>query len=256
MWNRTLYEGENSLKFLVTGPYDAGKSTFIKTLTEGSSVSIDKHGTTVAMDHGTIKVENLLISIFGTPGMKRFHLMRKILSKGADGVILVIDSVNREKDTEVMEIWNEINKNLPGVPVIVVANKQDMPQARPIPELRKNLPALAQLPMIPVSAAKGTNVLPAIRVLVAMFITKWKELFRVLSNYDDKPNNFADAIKALNLDFHQLSEYIRWLNNRGLIDVHSDRKTYTMNTAITPLIENLQKVFEGDTAIVDQPHDE
>ena len=33
------------MKFLVTGPYDSGKSTFINTLTKGSSVSIDKHGT-------------------------------------------------------------------------------------------------------------------------------------------------------------------------------------------------------------------
>ena len=84
-------------------------------------------------------------------------------------------------------------------------------------------------------------------------MTRWKQLFRVLADYDDQPNNFADAIAALNLDFHQLSDYIRWLNNRGLVDIHSDRKTYTMNTAITPLIQNLQKVFEGDTAVVDEP---
>ena len=34
---------------------------------------------------------------------------------------------NREKDEEVLEIWNEVLNNLPGVPTLIVVNKQEIP---------------------------------------------------------------------------------------------------------------------------------
>jgi uncharacterized protein len=40
-------------KILVTGPFDAGKSTFVHSLST-RAISVDRLGTTIALDHGHI----------------------------------------------------------------------------------------------------------------------------------------------------------------------------------------------------------
>ena len=58
-------------KVLVTGPFNAGKSTFVRALST-RSVSVDRMGTTIALDHGHIEYGDVTADIFGTPGQARF----------------------------------------------------------------------------------------------------------------------------------------------------------------------------------------
>nr|MBA2601828.1 ATP/GTP-binding protein [Actinomycetota bacterium] len=71
------------LKVVVTGPFSAGKTTLIKTISEVAIVGTErdvtdetksvKARTTVAMDFGRITfAEDLTLFIFGTPGQRRF----------------------------------------------------------------------------------------------------------------------------------------------------------------------------------------
>jgi signal recognition particle receptor subunit beta len=72
-----------TVKMVVTGPFSAGKTEFIKTISEIDVVSTErkitdessqrvKEETTVAMDFGRITVdEDLVLYLFGTPGQKR-----------------------------------------------------------------------------------------------------------------------------------------------------------------------------------------
>ncbi len=96
-------------KIVISGPFAAGKTTFIKTITEiapidteakttKSNETVVKDSTTVAMDFGRISVddENVL-HIFGTPGQFRFNYMWSILGKNALGIIVIVDS--SAKDT-------------------------------------------------------------------------------------------------------------------------------------------------------------
>ena len=66
-------------KILVTGPYNAGKSSFVELISE-ESVSVDrmaleKFPTTIAMDIGHVDHNGFVADIFGTPGQERFDLM-------------------------------------------------------------------------------------------------------------------------------------------------------------------------------------
>jgi len=49
-------------KIVITGPYAAGKSTFVRALC-GDAVSIDSFGTTVVMDYGQRKYNDADVSI-------------------------------------------------------------------------------------------------------------------------------------------------------------------------------------------------
>ena len=96
------------LKIVVAGPFSAGKTTLIKTISDtaivgteraitDSSGTNEKNGakkeTTVAMDFGRINLgPDLALSLFGTPGQKRFDVMWEVLSEGMLGFVLLIDA--------------------------------------------------------------------------------------------------------------------------------------------------------------------
>lgn len=81
-----------NVKIVVTGPFNAGKTAFIRSISEIDVVSTErkitsaseriKDQTTVAMDFGRITVDDdLVLYLFGTPGQKRFDFMWEILSE-------------------------------------------------------------------------------------------------------------------------------------------------------------------------------
>src|SRR5512135_1627097 len=93
-----------TVKMVVTGPFSAGKTQFIQSVSEIEVVSTErkltnaaeraiKETTTIAMDFGRITVDkDLVLYLFGTPGQKRFDFMWEILSEGMLGFIVMVDS--------------------------------------------------------------------------------------------------------------------------------------------------------------------
>ena len=83
-----------TVKMVVTGPFSAGKTEFIRSVSEIDVVSTErkissaaersasKEATTVAMDFGRITVDDdLVLYLFGTPGQRRFDFMALILKR-------------------------------------------------------------------------------------------------------------------------------------------------------------------------------
>ena len=125
-----------AVKILITGDVGAGKTEFIRTISEIDIVSTDrrttdltrelKEETTVAMDFGRLTIdEGLVLHLFGTPGQVRFDFMWEILSMRMLGYIILFDSSRPET------CWNtrriiDFFEVLENVPYVVVANKQDV----------------------------------------------------------------------------------------------------------------------------------
>lgn len=88
------------LKIVISGPVGAGKTTFIRSVSETEVVSteeisseqIGKTHTTVALDFGQITLGDHVLHLFGTPGQTRFDYMWDILSEGALGLIVLVPS--------------------------------------------------------------------------------------------------------------------------------------------------------------------
>jgi hypothetical protein len=94
----------NILRIVVTGPVGAGKSTFIRTISEIEVVDTDckatdevaelKKTTTVSMDFGRLRIgeeeEEMWLHLYGTPGQSRFNFMWDILIKRAHGYVLLV----------------------------------------------------------------------------------------------------------------------------------------------------------------------
>lgn len=123
-------------KILVTGPTDAGKSSFIHSASK-NAVSVDKLGGTIALDHGTVDFEGYRADLFGTPGQERFDPLLKMLGGEAIGVFLVVDSTKPEQFPRAVEMLRKTETY--GLPVVVIANKADLKGALKKEELREKL---------------------------------------------------------------------------------------------------------------------
>jgi len=135
-----------SVKMVVTGPFNAGKTEFIRSVSEIDVVSTErkisseiekvKETTTVAMDFGRISIDDeLVLYLFGTPGQKRFDFMWEILSEGMLGFIVMVDSTRPETFREARNILETFHAYAP-TPYIVAANKQDKADAWDIVDMR------------------------------------------------------------------------------------------------------------------------
>lgn len=125
-----------AVKMVVTGPFSAGKTEFISSVSEIEVVSTErritnapeaasKDVTTVAMDFGRITVDDdLVLYLFGTPGQRRFDFMWEILSEGMLGFVVVVDSTKPETFREAKRILKTF-ETYSGTPYVVAANKQD-----------------------------------------------------------------------------------------------------------------------------------
>jgi small GTP-binding protein len=135
-----------TVKMVVTGPFSAGKTVFIGTVSEIDVVSTEKNisaeaekikkTTTVAMDFGRITVDDdLVLYLFGTPGQKRFDFMWEILSEGMLGFIVMVDSARPETFREARSILETFRAYAP-TPYVVAANKQDSEDAWDLEDIR------------------------------------------------------------------------------------------------------------------------
>ncbi len=146
-------------KILVTGPFNAGKSTLVKQLSE-KSVSIDRLGTTIALDHGYVEKKGLVCNLFGTPGQERFDWIMDVLSRDTWGVILIVDSTRPETFPRALQMLEKVKKER--IPFVVFANKQDLENALPPEEVKKRLGAPI---VIGGSALHGINTEKALLTL-------------------------------------------------------------------------------------------
>ncbi len=150
-------------KILVTGPFDAGKSTFVHALST-RAISVDRLGTTIAMDHGHVDYKGFSADIFGTPGQERFDPIIKLLSGESMGVFLVVDSTNPADFVRAKHML-EITKSY-GLPYVVVANKQDASGALEPDEIRKQFNLPQDVPVVPAVAKDKIGVFEAFEVLI------------------------------------------------------------------------------------------
>src|SRR5919204_6317964 len=161
-----------TVKMVVTGPFAAGKTQFIRAVSEIEVVATErrvsdetariKTETTVAMDFGRITIDDdLVLYLFGTPGQKRFDFMWEILAEGMLGFVVMVDSTKPETFREARSILETFRAYAP-TPYVVAANKQDQAEAWPLDDLRIALrldPAVKLLPCVAKDKESVKNVL-------------------------------------------------------------------------------------------------
>lgn len=157
-----------TVKMVITGAVAAGKTEFIKAISEIDVVSTErkatdetsliKKETTVAMDFGRIAIaEDLVLHLFGTPGQKRFDFMWEILSEGMLGLIVLVDSTRPDTFREtarIIEFFTAYRRT----PYVIACNKQDLENAWTPQDIRFSLRIPEHVKVLPCTAKDREQV--------------------------------------------------------------------------------------------------
>lgn len=126
--------------FEKTSPQAKGKMISLATETE-RTLFFDF----MPIDLGTVKGFKVRFHLYTVPGQVFYDASRKLILKGADGLIFVADSqperleANQESVANLETNLAEYNLRLDSVPYVVQYNKRDMPNVVPVDELRAAL---------------------------------------------------------------------------------------------------------------------
>jgi small GTP-binding protein len=157
-----------AVKIVVTGPFAAGKTTLIRTISEITVLSTEKSitdetrsrksDTTVAMDFGRITIDrDLVLYLFGTPGQDRFDFMWEILGEGMLGYVLLVDATRDESVTEASGIL-EAFRRMANVPYVVAMNRAEGLDEGDEARVRNLLGLEDRIPVVPCDATDRESV--------------------------------------------------------------------------------------------------
>lgn len=157
-----------SVKVVVTGPFNAGKTTFIKAVSEITVLSTERQisgaspegsgETTVAMDFGRITIsDDVVLYLFGTPGQQRFSFMWETLSEGMLGFVVLIDALEDDSIKEAVAMM-EFFTGMSDVPFVVAANKVAVDDVATLSTLRSRLGLDEGIPLMPCDARDRESV--------------------------------------------------------------------------------------------------
>jgi hypothetical protein len=168
-------------KIVYYGPARCGKTTNLeyihkafKKQVKGEMVSINTDGDrTLFFDFLPLELGKLMgcdvrVQLYTVPGQVRYASTRKLVLRGADGLIFVADSleVRREKNMQALrdlqQNLKEYNVSIFGVPLVLQFNKRDLSEAdislMPLEKMQHDLNRQLKVPVIPGSALKGNGV--------------------------------------------------------------------------------------------------
>jgi small GTP-binding protein len=161
-------QGGQAVKIVVTGPFAAGKTTLIRTISEITVLSTErgitdetrsrKAETTVAMDFGRITIDrDLVLYLFGTPGQERFDFMWEILGEGMLGYVLLVDAARPETLDEAAGILAAFRR-MAHVPFVVALNRTTELDPRAEDRVREALELSPSTPVVPCDATDKDSV--------------------------------------------------------------------------------------------------
>jgi signal recognition particle receptor subunit beta len=111
------------------------------------------------------------VHLYTVPGQSYYEASRRLVLKGADGVVFVADSNEFRLEANIHS-WNDLQQNLSrfsegeGItPVVIQFNKQDLPQALDPERLHDDM-RLNGIPYFPAAAIKGDGVLDTLKAII------------------------------------------------------------------------------------------
>jgi uncharacterized protein len=172
---------QQPVKIVFTGSVGAGKTTAITTISEEAPISTEvkpseasvirrKPTTTVAMDYGVLTLANgETLYLYGTPGQRRFDFMTEVLTKGALGLIVLIDNTHDDPLSELDYYLNLNHKFLQEKPAVIGVTHYDEAMQ---PTIGEYYAALAERgdpwPVIQADARELSEIALLINALLAL----------------------------------------------------------------------------------------
>jgi signal recognition particle receptor subunit beta len=174
---------ELNLKVVYYGPALSGKTTNLEQIhakvdprRRGDLISLKTHEDRtlyfdfLQLELGKISGLSPKIHLYTVPGQTYYEASRKLVLRGADGVVFVADSAaSRTNDN--LESWASMQQHLKllniasSTPIIVQLNKRDLPNALAVPMLKRIL-GINGHPTYEAVAVSGQGVFDTLKAII------------------------------------------------------------------------------------------
>lgn len=187
---------EITCKIVYYGPGRSGKTTNLQYI--HAYVPEDKKGPMVSLatetdrtlffdflplDLGSISGFRTRIQLYTVPGQVYYNSTRKLVLRGADGVVFVADSQREQFDENIESLRNlhenllEEDINVRDFPMVLQYNKRDLPGVVPVPELEDAL-NYRGVPAYPAATISGEGVFETLKGVSQLVLQSLSKRFR------------------------------------------------------------------------------
>lgn len=183
---------EVTLKLVYYGPGLCGKTTNLEKIygnpkleNKGKMISMSTETDRtlffdfMPMELGTIAGQKVRVQLYTVPGQVFYDATRKLVLRGADGVVFVADSQPSMRESNIESLENlknnlRLNRIDPDkVAIVFQYNKRDLPGAESVDEMTKDLKP-GNAPVIEAAAINGVGVTATLRAAIARVLDNLK----------------------------------------------------------------------------------
>ncbi|MCU0594540.1 MAG: GTPase domain-containing protein [Desulfobacterota bacterium] len=188
-----LKKKEVQAKIVYYGPGRGGKTTNLEYIykkfrsrIQTEMVTIKTHGDRtlffdfLPIEIGRIKGYDIRIQLYTVPGQVKYESTRRLVLRGADGIVFVADSLAVRRKENVLSLKSladnlaSYKKNITEIPLVFQYNKRDLLDEGipllPVEWLEKDLNSKLKAPSFEASALKGPNVVQTMKKIIIMTI--------------------------------------------------------------------------------------
>lgn len=183
---------EVTVKLVYYGPGLCGKTTNLEKIyanpkleNKGKMISMSTETDRtlffdfMPMELGTIAGQKVRVQLYTVPGQVFYDATRKLVLRGADGVVFVADSQASMKDSN-LDSLNNLKNNLrinridpEKVAIVYQYNKRDLPNVSSVEEMNAYMKP-GNAPVVEASAITGVGVTATFRAAVARILDNLK----------------------------------------------------------------------------------
>lgn len=145
------------------------------------------------LDLGNIKGMKTRVQLYTVPGQVFYDATRKLVLKGADGIVFVADS-QKEMMQSNLDSWENLRQNLAEnnldintIPLVIQYNKRDLPNVLPVKDLNRKINIL-KVPYFESVALTGMGVQETFKGIAKVVMSN-------LSKKYGKPEEVAAVLK-------------------------------------------------------------
>lgn len=181
--------GTVKFKVVYHGIAMSGKTTNIEQLAKSSGLDVlsfdTKEERTLVFDFITKKMDmegfTISFSIYTIPGQNIYKDIRRMVMRGADAVVFVVDSSEKRllENKEFISVLESdlkmYGKTLDDTPVVIQYNKRDLPDALPLEVLQKEV-SIPGKKSVEAVAVEGKGVEETFDLIVGELLDKFRKM--------------------------------------------------------------------------------
>jgi hypothetical protein len=132
------------------------------------------------LDLGTVRGFRTRFHLYTVPGQVFYEASRRLILKGADGVVFVADSQEERLDANLETLDNlrehlkDHNLDFTTIPYVLQLNKRDLPNVLPVAELQKHL-GVKDEPSVEAVAVTGQGVFDTLKEVAKLVLADLKK---------------------------------------------------------------------------------